>query len=117
MDAETKGTIDLSYLEATFGGNGAIVNKVLQSFIDNTPQLLRELIDNSSNKNWGEVKMVAHKMKSSYNTIGAKNTGEILAKIELEALGEDQLNISNLVAQVEGLSQGVFKEVKSELNK
>jgi len=117
METDTENTIDLSYLKITFSDNNAIINKVLQSFTDSTPQHLEQLITSCSNRNWEDVKMVAHKMKSSYNTIGAKKAGELLAQIELEALNADQPNLSNLVNKIEELSQEVFKEVQLELNK
>lgn len=117
MDTKSISTIDLSYLEATFGGNKTIINKVLQSFIDNTPQLLIELEDNIANYSWKEVKMIAHKIKSSFNTIGAKNVGELLGRIELETSDYDKLNISLLINQVRSMSDNIFNAVTSELNK
>lgn len=117
MDTKQINTIDLSYLEATFGGNKTIINKILNSFMDNTPRLLEELEDKIAKNSWGEVKMIAHKIKSSFNTIGAKNVGELLGRIELETSNDDKLNISLLINQVKSISDNIFNAIASELNK
>ncbi len=69
-------------------------------------------MDNIANNSWENVKMIAHKIKSSYNTIGAKETGEILEKIELETAFENKGNIQSFVAQLGELSERVFREVR-----
>ena len=114
---ELNNQINLTYLEATFGNNKSIINKVLNSFLSKTPQLLIDLTDNANNNNWDEVKMIAHKTKSSFNTIGATTIGDILAQIELEAGNENEDNIHILINKVENLKQHVFNEIEKEINK
>ena len=109
--------INLTYLETTFGDNKLIINKVLNSFMNNTPQLLEDLSLKAVNSNWQDVQMIAHKMKSSFNTLGATSIGNMLAEIERGAnVGEFQ-SILDMVNQVKELSKQVFKEVQLELNK
>jgi len=117
METITSKIIDLSYLEITFGGNKVIINKILKSFIDSASDLVLELTNNVNESNWENVKMIAHKMKSSYNTIGAKTTGNILERIELESAQENKTTIILLINQVKKISQQVIKEVEKELNK
>ena len=114
---EIANSIDLSYLRITFGDNNEIINKVLKSFINGTPQLLVDLQESEIKKDWNNVKEIAHKMKSSYNTIGAKYAGGLLAQIELNAVDGDQSLVSNLIIEIDEVSKMVFKEVELELNK
>ena len=117
MEKTIKDTINLNYLESTFGDNKVIINKILQSFMDNTPSLLLNLANCFINNDWEQTRMIAHKMKTSYNTIGAKNTGELLAIIEIETNENNKSNISELIELVRTFSESIFIEVDTELNK
>ncbi|MCO6500582.1 MAG: Hpt domain-containing protein [Vicingus serpentipes] len=114
---ELNSQINLTYLETTFGNNRMIINKVLSSFLNNTPQLVEDLSLNAVNSKWEDVQMIAHKMKSSFNTLGATSIGNILAEIERGACDKKVESILDMVNQVKELSQHVFKEVQLELNK
>ncbi len=107
--------INLGYLEATFGDNKMIINKVLQSFMDNTPSLLSELYACFQDNNWEQTRMIAHKMKTSYNTIGATTVGELLANIEVDANESNKMTIIGLIDQVKNMSENIFIEVNNVL--
>jgi HPt (histidine-containing phosphotransfer) domain-containing protein len=117
MKLETSNSINLNYLEVTFGGDKKIINKVLKSFMSNTPEFITELADNVTTGNWNNVRMIAHKIKSSFNTIGAIKVGDVLSRIELDSSEENKSNIYLLVNQVKELSQKVFSDINIELNK
>ncbi len=108
---------NLEYLEVTFGGNKVALNKILNSFLTNTTQLMKDLFVNYDAENWGEVKMIAHKMKSSFNTVGAKDIGHTLEEIEQSAIeGGDKSNIPVLISNVKILGTKAFKEIEEKLN-
>lgn len=112
---KTNNAIDLSYLERTFDGNKDTISIVLQSFINNTPQLTKELIDCITNASWENAKMLAHKIKSSFITIGAKKTGDLLEKIEMESSDENKDVIQRLIKKLIEMSEQVFSEVNSTI--
>ena len=85
--------------------------------MNNTPQSMVDLSNKATNNNWDEVKMIAHKMKSSFNTIGAKDIGGLLARVELEAADDNKTNLCLLINQAKGLGSQAFDEIKEELNK
>jgi HPt (histidine-containing phosphotransfer) domain-containing protein len=109
---KTNSSIDLSYLEITFDGNKETINIILQSFIKNTPQLTKELIECMVNDSWEKVKQLSHKIKSSFITVGAKKTGDLLEKI----LTEPSVKSKAEVNQLSEMSEQVFKEVNSTIN-
>ena len=109
--------INLDYLERTFDSDKIIIHKILNSFIDNTPQLIKDLSEHISQGNKEDVIMIAHKMKTSFNTLGATEVGTLLSKIELEAASSNVQSLSNMVEKVKELNEQVLKEVKEELNK
>jgi HPt (histidine-containing phosphotransfer) domain-containing protein len=117
MEKQTNNIIDLSYLEATFDKNQAIINKILLSFMDKTPSLLIQLNKEINNNNWNEVKMIAHKIKSSFNTVGAKYIGEVLGQIENESSEQNKSSIQVLINQIKEPSSDVFKKIEFEIAK
>jgi|GEM_PF-812421 len=109
--------INLAYLESTFGNNKMVIDKILNSFVSNTPQLMEDLSQHAEKGNREDVKMVAHKMKSSFNTLGATEVGGLLAKIETEAISGNPESLTSMINQVKELNELVFKEIQEELNK
>ena len=117
MNGETKNSvIDLSYLEAAFDNNVMLLNTILQSFLDDTPNGLIELEALGNAKKWNEVKSTAHKIKTSFNTIGSKKAGSLLQSIESGVTGGDVSNFLSLIEEVKPIAKLVFEEVKSRLN-
>lgn len=108
--------IDLSYLELTFKGNKGLIIKILKSVIDNSPNELVELSNYEKDKNWEQVKMTAHKLKTSFETIGAKKVADILLNIELTSSNKDTMKISELISEASNLSVSVFEEIKIQLS-
>lgn len=112
---KTKSSIDLSYLEITFDGNKEIITIILQSFIKNTPQLTTELIECMVNDSWGKAKQLAHKLKSSFITVGAKRMGDLLEKILTESFVNNNAVVQALMKNIIELSEQVFAEVNSTI--
>ncbi|WP_103867280.1 PAS domain-containing hybrid sensor histidine kinase/response regulator [Aquimarina sp. I32.4] len=73
---------DLSFLKKTFDNDPQIIQEVLQIFIDETPQDYQKLKQAVINQELNIIKGIAHKLKSSYRTIGLHNETELLEKIE-----------------------------------
>jgi len=113
---KTNSSIDLSYLEETFGGNRYIITAILQSFIKNTPQLTEKLIDCVASNSWENAKAIAHTIKSSFMTVGAKKTGEVISKILAETSDENKRVVEPLIKKLAASSEQVFIEVNSTID-
>ncbi len=79
---ETKKFCDLSYLRQAFDNDNQIIQAVLQIFIQETPKDYKELKIAVKDQNTTIIRAFAHKLKSSFNTIGLKNEATILENIE-----------------------------------
>ncbi|WP_108868694.1 ATP-binding protein [Aquimarina aquimarini] len=85
---------DLSFLKKTFDNDPKVIQEVLQIFIDETPQDYQKLKQAVINQELNIIKGIAHKLKSSYRTIGLHNETELLEKIEY--LSKDMSEIVTL---------------------
>ncbi len=73
---------DFTFLEKTFDNDKEIIKGILQIFIDETPgdyQMLQQAIDD---KQGNAIKQAAHKLKSSFKTIGLQKEAVLLENIE-----------------------------------
>jgi len=113
---KTNSSIDLSYLEETFDGNRDIITVVLQSFIKSTPQLTKKLIDCIASNSWENAKAIAHTIISSFITVGAKNTGDVISKILAETSDENKCVVEPLIKRLAASSEQVFIEVNSTID-
>ncbi|PKV52181.1 PAS domain S-box-containing protein [Aquimarina sp. MAR_2010_214] len=110
---ETKKLCDLSFLKNTFDNDTEIIKGVLQMFIDETPKDYQKLRQAIEEKNWGVTQETAHKLKSSFKTIGLKNETDILQKIEYSS--KEKLDFNLLKEHFMVLNQSYSKIIK-EIN-
>ncbi|WP_103070658.1 PAS domain-containing hybrid sensor histidine kinase/response regulator [Aquimarina sediminis] len=80
--SKTQKFCDLSFLEKTFGNDAEIIQSVLQIFLNETPKDYQKLKLAIEEKNPQAAKETAHKLKSSFKTMGLQNETAILQKIE-----------------------------------
>ncbi len=73
---------DLSFLQDTFDNDHDIIQSVLQIFLEDTPNDYLKLKNAIANQNSESTKEMAHKLKSSFKTIGLTKEADILEKIE-----------------------------------
>lgn len=73
---------DLSFLKKTFDHDNETIKSVLQIFLEETPNDYKTLTEVIKNKNNSKAKEIAHKLKSSFKTIGLEKEATILEKIE-----------------------------------
>ncbi len=111
---EVKKFCDLSFLKKTFDNDIEIIQGVLQIFIEETPKDYQKLKHAIEEKNWDIAQETAHKLKSSFKTIGLKNETDILQKIEYSS--KERLEFSLLKEYFIELNQSYPKIIK-EINR
>lgn len=81
--------IRLDYLDELTGGDMDIVDEMLKLFLDNTPPILEKLSILHDEKNWDEMKKVAHKFKPTLSYVGIKELEGVVPQLEKYALDQD----------------------------
>ncbi len=103
---------NLEYLHNTCGGSEEMVQMILDMFISTTPDCLVEMEEHFSNGDSEELRKVAHKVKSSFLTIGAKPTGEKLQLIEDAAKNSEIDQLESTIQQVLQESKAIIEELQ-----
>lgn len=105
--------IDLSYLQITFGDSQEMIKLVIDLFINQTPGQIREMKQEIIDNKPENVKRIAHKLKSSFLTIGAMEIANKLEYIEQKA-GETEINeIASLADTIASDNLKVITELKN----
>lgn len=108
--------INLTYLKQIAEGNDSFIIEMIEMFLNKTPQALEKLNSSYHEKNWDEMKQIAHRIKPSFGYIGLPDTQKMLA--EIEKLSEEHTNperMAELVEEVQVVSKSVFVQLQSAL--
>ncbi len=106
---------DLSMVEAISGGDKSFVLKMLQLFLDTAPATLKELKSLSDQAAWPEAGKVAHKLKSTIDSMGIMELKPVIREIEMSGrMGEKTESVPALVDRVMETMAGVMAAVRRD---
>ena len=89
---------------------------MIEMFLQKTPGALEEMNASFRQQNWKELRMIAHRIKPSFNYMGAAGIQKKLALIENYSETQSNLDkIEELIQEVETSSRVVFDELATEL--
>jgi len=77
--------IRLDYLDELTGGDSELVDEMLRLFYENTPPVLEKLAILYEEKNWEEMKKVAHKFKPTLSYVGIHELDGVVPQLEKHA--------------------------------
>ena len=108
---------DLSMIQSVSGGDNAFIHKMILLFIETVPLNVQELVDATTLKNWDKVAKMAHKLKSTIDSMGIRTIHDEIRKIEMNAKnGEDLEKMPNRVRQVESVVSVCVQQLKLIIN-
>ncbi|MEM9981449.1 MAG: PAS domain S-box protein, partial [Bacteroidota bacterium] len=93
--AATHQLYNLDELEVIAGENSAFIEKMVQLFITQTPQLCKEIRHCFEENELEKMSEIAHKLKASVRTLKITEAGDLLDRIEdykIQNLSTNQLN-------------------------
>ena len=77
---------NLSYLEEISRGDAVFINKMIELFIDQMPMSLKEINEAYAGQNMPNVKALAHRTKSSIDTLCISSLQDEIRELEILAL-------------------------------
>ena len=104
--------LNFEFLNANFGKDTAIIQEVLEIFLQETSEDLIELQVNARTRDWDSIKHYAHKAKSSFSTLGS--TDSALNLQEIETLSQKKENIDRIQLLCKDV-QNSFDAIKIEI--
>jgi CheY-like chemotaxis protein len=107
---------DLTMIRSVSGGDDAFIKKMIRLFIQTVPQNVQELVDAATNENWEQVSKMAHKLKSTIDSMGIRSIHDVIRTVEMHAKNRDQLKrIPEMVKQVESVVSSCISQLHLEI--
>ena len=110
--------LDLRYFNSITEEDMELKIKMMRIMLDETPDELEKLRKYTDEKNWDLVRAIAHKMKSSMQFLGLKETLDNVKSVELYAKEMKNLElIPEKVSRVEQDCRQALIALQEELEK
>jgi len=107
---------DLTMIRSVSGGDEGFIRKMILLFIETVPQNVQELVEATALKNWEQVAKMAHKLKSTIDSMGIRTLHDHIRAVELRAKNNEQLDqLSEMVMQVESVVSACILQLRSEV--
>jgi CheY-like chemotaxis protein/HPt (histidine-containing phosphotransfer) domain-containing protein len=108
---------DLTMIQSVSGGDKAFIKKMILLFIETVPQNVQELVDATEKTNWELVSKMAHKLKSTIDSMGIRSIRDQIRSVELNAKNQEKLElIPNTVKQIESVVSTCIQQLRKEVN-
>jgi len=108
---------DLAMIQSVSGGDEAFIRKMIQLFIQTVPQNVRELVDATSQGNWEQVSKMAHKLKSTIDSMGIRSIHDQIRTVEMHAKNQEHLELlPEMVKQVESVVSACISQLHAEID-
>jgi len=106
---------DLSMIETISGGDESFLKKMMQIFVDTMPQSMQEIQVELKKQDWEKVGKLAHKMKSTIDSMGIEQLKEDIRTIEQNGKKKEGLEIMpGLIDKVIAVLKQCISEVKRD---
>jgi CheY-like chemotaxis protein len=107
---------DLSMVLSVSGGDVSFIKKMVLLFIETVPQNVVELRKSVDAENWDQVARIAHKLKSTIDSMGIKSIYQDIRSAETNAKQKANLNeIPSLTQKIESVIDNCVKQLQAEL--
>lgn len=109
--------INLTYLKSIADGNDGFIIEMIEMFLNKTPEALEKMEACFREKNWEELRQIAHRIKPSFGYVGLATTQQMLAEIEKlsEDPSGDPSRVGTLMGEVRQISRSAFSQLEQEL--
>ena len=103
-------------IQSVSGGDKAFIKKMILLFIETVPQNVQELVDATDRKNWEQVSKMAHKLKSTIDSMGIRTIHDQISVSEMNAKNKDHLDhMPEMVRQVESVVSACIQQLRDEV--
>ncbi|AXY76380.1 response regulator [Paraflavitalea soli] len=108
---------NLSLVYGIAGGDESFVKRMLQLFLDTMPLTLQEMQKETTLQNWAQVGKLAHKLKSTIDSMGISTLKDTIRQIEQNGKkGEGTEQLPAQVNLVESILQSCAVQVKKDFS-
>ncbi len=113
---QTTNYTNLDFLREISDGNDVFYKEFLSLFLTSAPKSISEMEQCYTARDWEHLRMLAHKIKPSFNYVGLKELNHCAAKIEEIATKKiDSGEIQMLLDNIKSVCAVAFKELEEEI--
>jgi len=108
---------DLSHLEKFSQGNPKFVIEMIEMFLEQNPENLKNLESSIVDAHWAKVQDLAHQMKSTFGTLGMEKEQEIAKTIE-HNVRNDKLDVKHNLSLAKKIITGcetIYPDLEQEI--
>lgn len=113
IDNSTEGNPDASMLEKVMQGDKERISEIIDIFILETPENLKNLNEFYHSQNWHGLRQLLHKVKSAYRYVGLDNISDSLDKLELEIDENGMLKDKEKLINIENQTHKAIEKLKA----
>ncbi|MFI5153890.1 MAG: response regulator [Chitinophagales bacterium] len=109
---------DLSMVQSVSGGDNGFIKKMIHLFIETVPQNVQELSNALLAENWEQLGKMAHKLKSTVDSMGIKSIYSDIRTVESNA--KEKKNLHDIPAQIRKIETVIvncIEQLKEEMNR
>jgi CheY-like chemotaxis protein len=107
---------DLTMIRSVSGGDQAFIRKMILLFIETVPQNVQELVGAMSQQNWEQVSKMAHKLKSTIDSMGIRSLHDQIRLVEMNAKNREQVErLPAMVGQVASVVAVCIQQLRKEV--
>ena len=109
---------DLSMVQSVSGGDQGFIKKMIHLFIETVPQNVQELTNALLAENWEQLGKMAHKLKSTVDSMGIKSIHTDIRSVEANA--KEKKNLHDIPAQIKKIESVIvhcIEQLKEEMNR
>ncbi len=112
----TEKLYDLSLIESISGGDRDFIRKMIDLFIETVPANVTELNAHLAGENWDGVSKVAHKLKSTLDSMGVQSVKQEVRTIEQGAKNRQELErMAGLIGKVTSTVDACVLQLEKEM--
>jgi hypothetical protein len=117
-DLQNKKLYDFEYLDELSDDDNEFKATMISYFIENAPIIIAEIKAHHNNKEWRELREIAHKFKPQIGFMGINIIEGDVEIIEQSSAKKTNLEeIGSLIDKVEGICKIAIEQLKEELLK
>lgn len=108
---------DLTMVSSIAGGDANFIKKMVQIFLDTMPPSVEQLQNEMKQQNWDAVSKLAHKMKSTIDSMGIVRLKDVIRGIESNGKQKQNLEtVPGLVRQVDEVLKECVQQLKRDFS-
>ncbi|MBS1934931.1 MAG: Hpt domain-containing protein [Bacteroidetes bacterium] len=107
---------DLSMVQSVSGGDESFIKKMVALFIETVPKNVGELNEAFNQENWDQVSKLAHKLKSTVDSMGIKSLKTEIREVESFAKQKESLEkIPGLIEKINLIIDQCIHQLQADI--